>query len=45
MKTTNEIKQLAPDSETAKTEEVLKKVLAAEPGNLQAKMLYGRSFE
>ena len=41
MKTLDEIKQLMAAGETAQADEALKDLLAAEPDNLQAKMLYG----
>ena len=41
MKTLDEIKQLMVADETAQADEALKELLAAEPNNLQAKMLYG----
>ena len=41
MKTLGEIKQLMASGATAKADASLKKLLAAEPDNLQAKMLYG----
>lgn len=41
MKTLDEIKQLMAAGETAQADEALKELLAAEPINLQAKMLYG----
>ena len=39
--TLDEIKQLMAAGETAQAEEALKELLANEPDNLQAKMLYG----
>ena len=39
--TLDEIKQLMAVGETAQADEALKELLAAEPNNLQAKMLYG----
>ena len=41
MKTLGEIKQLMASGETAKADASLKELLAKEPKNLQAKMLYG----
>ena len=41
MKTLDEIKQTMAGGDTAKAAEALKEVLAKEPTNLQAKMLYG----
>jgi hypothetical protein len=41
MKTLDEIKKLMSDGETAQADEALKELLAANPENLQAKMLYG----
>ena len=41
MKTLNEIKQMMVAGETAKADASLKELLAAEPENLQVKMLYG----
>ena len=41
MKTFDEIKQLMAEGETAQADTALKELLAAEPNNLQAKMLYG----
>ena len=41
MKTLDEIKQMMAAGDTAKAVEALKEVLAKEPGNLHAKMLYG----
>ena len=41
MKTLDEIKQMMAAGETAQADEALKELLAAEPDNLQAKMLYG----
>ena len=41
MKTLDEIKQMMAAGDTAKAAEALKEVLAKEPENLQAKMLYG----
>ena len=41
MTTLDEIKQLMAAGETAQADEALKELLAAEPNNLQAKMLYG----
>lgn len=41
MKTLGEIKQLMASGATAKADASLKELLAAEPENLQAKMLYG----
>ena len=41
MKTLNEIKQMMVAGETAKADASLKELLAAEPKNLQAKILYG----
>lgn len=41
MKTLGEIKQLMASGATAKADAPLKELLAAEPDNLQAKMLYG----
>lgn len=41
MKTLDEIKKLMAKGETAQADEALKELLAAEPDNLQAKMLYG----
>lgn len=41
MKTLGEIKRLMAAGETAKADEALKELLANEPDNLQAKMLYG----
>ena len=41
MKTLEEIKALMAAGETARAAEALKEVLAKEPENLQAKMLYG----
>ena len=41
MKTLDEIKQLMADGDTAQADKALKELLAQEPDNLQAKMLYG----
>ena len=41
MKTLEEIKQLMVAGDTAQADAALKELLAAEPDNLQAKMLYG----
>ena len=41
MKTLDEIKQLMAAGDTAQADEALKELLAVEPDNLQAKMLYG----
>ncbi len=41
MKTLDEIKLMMAAGETAQADEALKELLAAEPNNLQAKMLYG----
>ena len=41
MKTLDEIKQMMSAGETAKADEALKKLLASESENLEAKMLYG----
>ena len=41
MKTLDEIKQLMVAGETAEADKALKELLANEPDNLQAKMLYG----
>lgn len=41
MKTLDEIKEMMVAGDTAKAGEALKELLAAEPDNLQAKMLYG----
>ena len=41
MKTLEEIKQRMAAGDTAEADEALKELLAAEPNNLQAKMLYG----
>ena len=41
MKTLNEIKQMMVAGDTAQADEALKELLANEPDNLQAKMLYG----
>ena len=41
MKTLDEIKQMMAAGETAQADEALKELLATEPENLQAKMLYG----
>ena len=41
MKTLDEIKQMMSAGDVAKAAEALKEVLAKEPTNLQAKMLYG----
>ena len=41
MKALDEIKQMMSAGETAKADEELKELLANEPDNLQAKMLYG----
>ena len=41
MKTLGEIKQMMAAGDTAKAAEALKELLAKEPENLQAKMLYG----
>ena len=41
MKTLVEIKKMMAAGDTAKAAEALKELLAKEPGNLQAKMLYG----
>lgn len=41
MKTLDEIKQLMATDETVQADEALKEILANEPDNLQAKMLYG----
>ena len=41
MKTIDEIKQLMAAGDTAQADEALKELLANEPDNLQAKMLYG----
>ncbi len=41
MKTLDEIKQMMVASDTAQADKALKELLAAEPDNLQAKMLYG----
>ena len=41
MTTLGEIKQLMAAGDTAQADEALKKLLAKEPDNLQAKMLYG----
>ena len=41
MKTLDEIKQLMAAGETAEADKALTELLAKEPGNLQAKMLYG----
>ena len=41
MKTLDEIKQMMAAGDTAQANEALKELLAAEPNNLQAKMLYG----
>ena len=41
MKTLYEIKQKMAAGDIAQAEEALKELLAAEPGNLEAKMLYG----
>ena len=41
MKTLDEIKQMMAAGDTAKAAEELKELLAKEPQNLQAKMLYG----
>ena len=41
MKTLDEIKKLMAAGETAQADEALKELLAAEPNNLKAKMLYG----
>lgn len=41
MKTLDEIKQMMAAGDTAQADEALKELLAKEPANLQAKMLYG----
>ena len=41
MKTLEEIKQMMADGDTAQADAALKELLAKEPDNLQAKMLYG----
>ena len=41
MKTLEEIKQTMADGDTAQADEALKELLANEPDNLLAKMLYG----
>ena len=41
MKTLDEIKQMMSAGDTAQADEALKELLAQEPDNLQAKMLYG----
>ena len=41
MKTLDEIKQMMAASDTAQADAALKELLAKEPDNLQAKMLYG----
>ena len=41
MKTLDEIKQLMAAGDTAQADKALKELLAKEPDNLQAKMLYG----
>ena len=41
MKTLDEIKQMMAADDTAQADEALKELLANEPNNLQAKMLYG----
>ncbi len=41
MKTLEEIKQMMAAGDTAQADEALKELLANEPDNLQAKMLYG----
>ena len=41
MKTLDEIKLMMAAGETAQADEALKELLAAEPNNLQAKILYG----
>ena len=41
MKTLDEIKQMMAAGDTAQADAALKELLAAEPDNLQAKMLYG----
>ena len=41
MKTLEEIKQMMSAGDAAKAAEALKELLAKEPENLQAKMLYG----
>ena len=41
MKTLDKIKQMMADGETAQADEALKELLVKEPGNLQAKMLFG----
>lgn len=41
MKTLDEIKQMMAAGDTAQADGALKELLAAEPDNLQAKMLYG----
>ena len=41
MKTLDEIKKLMAMCDTVQADEALKELLAAEPNNLQAKMLYG----
>ena len=41
MKTLDEIKQMTAAGDTAQADEALKELLAKEPDNLQAKMLYG----
>ena len=41
MKTLDEIKQMMAAGDTAQADEALKELLAVEPNNLQAKMLYG----
>jgi thioredoxin-like negative regulator of GroEL len=41
MKTLDEIKQMMAAGDTAQADEALKDLLANEPDNLQAKMLYG----
>ena len=41
MKTLDEIKQMMSAGDTAEADEALKKLLASESENLEAKMLYG----